>query len=158
MGYALKQGGKVTPLTGMVPPEVLLAGDRSTIAFERDEDMKERLFDCLSAGHSPSSGAGSLQSLLCCLPSFITKKKIGYDNLFRIIIMEFLDAASFDVRSVKKSCVHIIHPETLRPIPFDTYNLFYRPGLEKVRDAAMARSGLKPAPACSRGPAEVAER
>jgi tetraether lipid synthase len=150
MAYALKQGGAVTPLTGLVPPEVLLAGDRSTIAFERDEEMKERLFDCLSAGHSPSSGASTLQSLLCCLPRFVSKRKLGYENLFRVIIMEFLDAASFDVRSVKKSCVHIVHPETLRPVPFDTYNLFYRPGLEKQREAAMRRSGLEPAPALRR--------
>ena len=29
------------------------------------------------------------------------------------------------MRSVKKSCVHIVHPDG-RIIPFDTYNLFYR--------------------------------
>jgi len=37
------------------------------------------------------------------------------------------------VRSVKKSCVHIVHPEDGRLIPFDTYNLFYRDQLEKER-------------------------
>jgi hypothetical protein len=26
------------------------------------------------------------------------------------------------VRSVKKSCVHIVHAQDLRLIPFDTYN------------------------------------
>ena len=50
---------------------------------------------------------------------------IGYNNIFRIIIMQFLDAHNFDVRSVKKSCVHIVHPDG-RIIPFDTYNMFYR--------------------------------
>jgi uncharacterized radical SAM superfamily Fe-S cluster-containing enzyme len=29
------------------------------------------------------------------------------------------------VRSVKKSCIHIVHPDG-RIIPFDTFNLFYR--------------------------------
>jgi uncharacterized radical SAM superfamily Fe-S cluster-containing enzyme len=48
--------------------------------------------------------------------------------VFRIIIMEFLDPVNFDVKSVKRSCVHIVHPDG-RIIPFDTYNLFYRPGL-----------------------------
>jgi len=57
---------------------------------------------------------------------------MGYENLFRVIIMDFIDAYSFDVRSVKKSCVHIVHPDG-RLIPFDTYNLFYRDGLEQSR-------------------------
>jgi len=56
---------------------------------------------------------------------------LGYQNLFRVIIMQFIDAHAFDVRSVKKSCVHIVHPEDGRLIPFDTYNLFYRDDLEQ---------------------------
>lgn len=39
--------------------------------------------------------------------------------------MQFMDAYNFDVRSVKRSCIHIAHPDG-RLIPFDTYNLFYR--------------------------------
>jgi hypothetical protein len=57
---------------------------------------------------------------------------LSYENIFRIIIMQFIDAHSFDVRSVKKTCVHIVHPDG-RLIPFDTYNLFYRDGLEQTR-------------------------
>jgi 7,8-dihydro-6-hydroxymethylpterin dimethyltransferase len=49
-----------------------------------------------------------------------------------VIIMQFIDAHSFDVRSVKKTCVHIVHPDG-RLIPFDTYNLFYRDELEQNR-------------------------
>ena len=50
-----------------------------------------------------------------------------YENLFRIIIMQFIDAESFDLRAVRKSCVHIATPEG-KIVPFDTYNLFYRDG------------------------------
>jgi uncharacterized radical SAM superfamily Fe-S cluster-containing enzyme len=57
---------------------------------------------------------------------------LSYENIFRVIIMQFIDAHSFDVRSVKKTCVHIVHPDG-RLIPFDTYNLFYRDDLEKTR-------------------------
>jgi hypothetical protein len=46
--------------------------------------------------------------------------------------MQFIDVHSFDVRSVKKTCVHIVHPDG-RLIPFDTYNLFYRDSLEATR-------------------------
>ena len=43
--------------------------------------------------------------------------------------MDFIDAHSFDLRSVKKTCVHIVSPD-LRIIPFDTFNMFYRGELE----------------------------
>ena len=62
--------------------------------------------------------------------------QLGYDNIFRVLIMQFIDAYSFDVRSVKKTCVHIVHPDG-RLIPFDTYNLFYRDGLEQSRLAPL---------------------
>ena len=56
---------------------------------------------------------------------------LSYDNIFRILIMQFLDPHNFDVRSVKKTCVHIVHPAG-RIIPFDTFNLFYRDEKEKL--------------------------
>lgn len=72
------------------------------------------------------------RDLLCCLPHVSTPAELGYDTIFRVIIMQFIDAHSFDLRSVKKSCVHIVHSDG-RLIPFDTYNLFYRDGLEASR-------------------------
>ena len=56
----------------------------------------------------------------------------GYENVFRVIVMQFIDAHAFDVRSVKKTCVPIAHPDGQRLIPFDTYNMFYRDGLEET--------------------------
>ena len=46
------------------------------------------------------------------------------------MIVQLIDAYSFDVRSVKKTCVHIVHTDG-RLIPFDTDNLFYRDDLEQ---------------------------
>lgn len=125
MGYALKLGGKVVPLTGMMSPDVLLQGGRNTIVFEQDETLKERVFELFSTAHSPQSSALSLKNLLCCLPMVAVPKNLSYENVFRVLIMQFLDPHNFDVRSVKKSCVHIVHPDG-RIIPFDTYNMFYR--------------------------------
>jgi 7,8-dihydro-6-hydroxymethylpterin dimethyltransferase len=137
MGYALKINGEVTPLTGMIDSRILLEGGRNTIVFEQDENIKNRIFQLFSLNHSPDSSALSLKDLLCCLPKVSTPENIGYDNVFRVIIMQFLDAYNFDVRSVKKSCVHIAHPDG-RIIPFDTYNLFYRDDkeqrLQEIRD------------------------
>ncbi|MEW4369683.1 radical SAM protein [Paenibacillus kandeliae] len=131
MGYALKLNGEVLPLTRMIDPNILLEGDSNTIVFENEPAIRGKLFELLSTGHSPVSSALSLKSLLCCLPLAAVPEKIVYDNVFRVIIMQFLDAYNFDVRSVKKSCVHIAHPDG-RIIPFDTYNMFYRDDKEKL--------------------------
>ena len=131
MGYAFKKDGKTTPLTGMVDKNILLEGDRNTIVFEQDENIRKMVFKLFSLNHSPHSSALSLKDLLCCLPKVNLPGQIGYDNVFRVIIMQFQDNYNFDVRSVKKSCVHIAHPDG-RIIPFDTYNLFYRDDKEEV--------------------------
>jgi len=131
MAYALKTPKGPVPLTGMIDPKVLLEGARNTIVFERDPAIREKMLKLFSTNHSPESSAVSLKSLLCCLPPAAFPENIVYDSVFRIIIMQFLDAHNFDVRSVKKSCVHIAHPDG-RIIPFDTYNLFYRDGKEAL--------------------------
>jgi uncharacterized radical SAM superfamily Fe-S cluster-containing enzyme len=140
MAYALKIGGKVVPLTGLIDPQILINGGRNTIVYEQDEAVKEGLFKLFATNHSPQSGMSTLRDLLCCLPHVDAPEGIGYKNLFRIIIMQFIDAYSFDVRSVKKTCVHIVHPDG-RLIPFDTYNLFYRDDLETTRLAPL-RAGV----------------
>ena len=132
MAYALKLGDQVVPLTSLIDPQVLIDGRRNTIVYEYDDDIRDHIFKLFATNHSPESGIASLRELLCCLPMAAAPEGMGYENLFRVIIMDFIDAYSFDVRSVKKSCVHIVHPDG-RLIPFDTYNLFYRDGLEQSR-------------------------
>jgi uncharacterized radical SAM superfamily Fe-S cluster-containing enzyme len=129
MAYALKLGDAVIPLTGMLDPKLLLHGEGNTIVYERDPRLREQLFRLFSTAASPSSSAQSLRQLLCCLPMIQAPPQVTYDNIFRVIIMQFLDAYNFDVRSVKKTCVHIVHPDG-RIIPFDTFNMFYRDGKE----------------------------
>jgi len=146
MAYALKLAGKVVPLTSMIPPDVLINGAANTILYEQDTAVRDNLFKLFATNHSPRSGAGTLRELLCCLPKVLVPDNISYENIFRIIIMQFIDAHSFDVRSVKKTCVHIVHPDG-RLIPFDTYNLFYRDELEKTRLAPLrARAEFALAP------------
>jgi hypothetical protein len=129
MAYALKLAGKVTPLTGMIEPDVLINAGRNTILYEQDQAVRDGVFKLFATNHSPASGATTLRELLCCLPSVLVPEHLGYENIFRVIIMQFIDHHAFDVRSVKKSCVHIVHPDG-RIIPFDTYNMFYRDDLE----------------------------
>jgi uncharacterized radical SAM superfamily Fe-S cluster-containing enzyme len=138
MGYALKVGDKVVPLTGMIDPKILIEGGRNTIVYEQDDAVRDNLFRLFATNHSPQSSAGSLHDLLCCLPRVVAPE-LSYNNVFRVLIMQFIDAYAFDVRSVKKSCVHIVHPDG-RLIPFDTYNLFYRDDLETTRLAGLRKS------------------
>lgn len=130
MAYALRLDDQVVPLTGMIPVDVLMAGPRNTIAFEKEAPVRDWLLKLFATNHSPESSANTLRELLCCLPKVEAPTGWTYDRVFRVIIMQFLDAYSFDLRSVKKSCVHIVHPTDLRLVPFDTYNLFYRDGRE----------------------------
>jgi hypothetical protein len=147
MAYALKSGGKVIPLTGMIDPQVLIEGGRNTIVYESDSTLHDQLFKLFSTNHSPKSSATTLHDLLCCLPQVITPAGIDYSSVFRVIIMQFIDAWGFDVRSVKKSCVHIAHPDGKRIIPFDTYNLFYRDQLEQtVLDPLRREREWRPTP------------
>jgi uncharacterized radical SAM superfamily Fe-S cluster-containing enzyme len=132
MAYALKIDGKVVPLTSLIDSDVLINGARNTIVYESDTAIRDCLFKLFATNHSPESGATSLRDLLCCLPRVQAPDQLGYQNIFRVLIVQFLDAHAFDVRSIKKTCIHIVHPDG-RLIPFDTYNLFYRDDLEKTR-------------------------
>lgn len=124
MAYALKFDGQVFPLTRYIDPAHLLDNSRNTIVYEQDAELHQHLIKIFSTGISVDRVEENMKQLLCCLP-FIQAPGLTYENLFRIIIMRFIDAYDFDVRSVKKSCVHIVHKDG-RIIPFETMNLFYR--------------------------------
>jgi len=103
MAYALKIGAKVVPLTGLIDPNILLQAEGSTIVYEDNAALKAEIGRLFSSSNSPSSSAVKLQQLLCCLPLIPTPPKITYENVFRVLIIQFLDAWNFDVRSVKKA-------------------------------------------------------
>lgn len=129
MGYALKLGSEVIPLTRFFVPEELLS-TKNTINFEHLPEIKQKVHQLFSTSTSLESVPEKLQSIMCCLPQ-IDVPQLRYENLFRIIVMQFYDVDHFDIRGVKKACVHIVHPDG-RIIPFDTMNLFYRPIHKKL--------------------------
>lgn len=124
MGYALKLDGEVFPLTRYINPNDLLDNSKNTIIYEQDEQLHGKMIELFSTGNSVEVAEENLKSIMCCLPN-IDAPNLGYDNLFRIIIMQFIDAYNFDVRAIKKSCVHIVDKDN-KIIPFETMNLFYR--------------------------------
>ncbi|KPC53753.1 radical SAM protein [Amantichitinum ursilacus] len=136
MAYALKLEGDVVPLTRFVDPATLVEGARNTIVFEHDPMLKEQVFKLFSTNHSPESQANCLADLMCCLPKVQAPVELGYQNVFRVLIVQFMDAQSLDIRALKKSCIHIAQADG-KLIPFESFNLFYRGGrkqlLEQIR-------------------------
>jgi len=124
MAYALKYKGKVVPLTSMIDPEVLLNSSKNTIVYEQDKELHEHVLKIFSTAYPVDAIKQKIDQILCCLP-MVSAPQLEYENLFRIIIMNFIDAYDFDVRAIKKSCVHIVTKEG-KLIPFETMNLFYR--------------------------------
>ena len=124
MGYALKIADEVIPLTRYINPKDLLDNSKNTIIYEQDEKLHAKMLQLFSTGNSVEATSENLHSILCCLPK-IDAPSLSYDNLFRVIIMQFIDAHNFDVRAIKKSCVHIVNKDN-KIIPFETMNIFYR--------------------------------
>jgi hypothetical protein len=62
------------------------------------------------------------------LPLVEVPPETGYDRVFRVTVVSFLDRFNFCLAGVKRSCIHFVTDDG-RIIPFDTCNMFHRPGL-----------------------------
>lgn len=143
IGYALRDGDEVTPLTRLLPRELVLSGP-NTISYEAYPELKARILDLLSLATAQANTEEKLAGLLCCLPQAIVPEELTYANSFRVVILQFLDRYNFDLGTVKRSCVHFVTPDG-KIIPFDTYNTFYRDGAEGA--AVLARNRAEEATA-----------
>jgi uncharacterized radical SAM superfamily Fe-S cluster-containing enzyme len=141
IGYGLREGRSVTPITRLIPKEELLAAAPNTVSFEKYPELKRRLFELMSLSATGEQTKGTLANLLCCLPQVEMPAEIGYDKVFRVLIVSFLDRYNFCIGAVKRSCIHFVTPAG-KIIPFDTYNLFYRDGADvRLRGAAQEPAG-----------------
>ncbi len=127
IGYGLRNGADVAPITAMLPRELAVAAAPNTVTFEAYPELRARVFDLLSLSTAQSDTSDKLANVLCCLPDAVVPETIAYAQTFRVVIMQFLDRFNFDLGTVKRSCVHFVQPDGTI-IPFDTYNTFYRPG------------------------------
>jgi len=139
IGYGLRQGKSVTPITSLLPREIILNGP-NTISYEAYPALRQGIMDLLSLATAQANTEEKLAGLLCCLPQAMVPQDLSYANSFRVVILQFLDRYNFDLATVKRSCVHFVTPEG-QIIPFDTYNSYYRPGAEGAGVLARARRG-----------------
>lgn len=138
IGYGLRQGKDVTPLTRLLPKEVILNGP-NTISYEAYPELRAKILDLLSLATAQANTEEKLAGLLCCLPHAMVPNELSYANSFRVVILQFLDRYNFDIGTVKRSCVHFVTGEG-QIIPFDTYNTFYRKGAEGASVLARHRA------------------
>ena len=153
----------LTPLTRYLTPDMIMAGGENTILFEQNPTLeqtiiqdvrnqillknpdnsanpnlaRQSLIKVLSTNHSPESQANCLAELLCCLPK-IDAPHLSYDNVFRVMVVQFMDAQNLDIRSLKKSCIHFAHLDKDgkgKMVPFESFNILYRDDrAEKLRE------------------------
>lgn len=140
IGYGLRDGRAVTPITSLLPRELILQGP-NTISYEAYPALRDAVVDLLSLATTQCNTEEKLAGVLCCLPQAMVPADLSYANSFRVVILQFLDRYNFDLATVKRSCVHFVTRDG-QIIPFDTYNTFYRPGAEGAGVVRRARANL----------------
>lgn len=129
--YLYRNNGEFMPLMRDLHVKDFLPAIRNTFKFNPEEFLK----DLTKSAFSKSSCCNYLDILKefrKVIPKNYLlkskKEKMEYisENTFRISITSFIDAYNFDMKSMKKECVHIITPE-LKKIPFSSFNMLYRP-------------------------------
>jgi uncharacterized radical SAM superfamily Fe-S cluster-containing enzyme len=134
IGYALRNGRKITPITSFFPKDKLIEAVPNAVTFEKYPELHKQIFEFFSLATTQCNTPERLEALLCCLPQVPVPQGLGYENIFRLAVVEFLDAHNFCLGRVKRSCVHFLTPNG-QIIPFDTYNLFYRNGrIDGIRE------------------------
>lgn len=79
------------------------------------------------ANGSDSNGDDSFRKLAESFFSRALVEDLAASDMFRITTTSFMDVYNFDIRQLMKSCVHHLLPSG-HLIPFDAYNVLYRPG------------------------------
>ncbi len=131
IGYGLRDGAEVRPLTHLFPQEVLVQSAPNSVTFEANPAVRQLLIELLSLSCAGQQSANVLREVMCCLPLVEVPAEIGYDRVFRVTVVSFLDRFNFCLAGVKRSCIHFVTGDG-RIIPFDTYNMLHRPGLASM--------------------------
>ncbi len=127
VGYAAKSFcdgySQIQPVTGQLPKS-LITEHKGTVAFEKDREFVKSVIESVSLDTALGEAIVDnkiKQKLFCCWPSFLAPQDMGYENVFRLVIMEFSDIVNFDSTNIKRECNFMI--EENRAIPFSTYNM-----------------------------------
>jgi 7,8-dihydro-6-hydroxymethylpterin dimethyltransferase len=135
IGYAIKSGGTLLPVTSLISKDDFLKGVENSVVFEQENALKRQFFRTYSLATTGENAAEELKMLLCCMPK-IDAPNLTYDDVFRITIVSFMDKYDFCISAIKRSCIHFI--EDGKIYPFETYNMFYRKEITQGQGAGCA--------------------
>ena len=105
IGYALRSGNKIAPITSFFPKDMLVEALPNAITFEKYPDLHKQILNFFSLSTAECNNPEKLDALLCCLPQIPVPEGMGYENIFRIAIVEFMDAAQF-LRRPRQAQLH----------------------------------------------------
>lgn len=131
IAYLYRLKNEFVPLTINLKIKEYLPVIRNTFKFDPEDFLKDLTKKAFYSAESCCDYLGLLNNFRKFIPeSYFLKsdeEKIEYvsENTFRISVTSFVDAYNFDMKSMKKECVHIITPD-LKKIPFSAYNMLYR--------------------------------
>jgi 7,8-dihydro-6-hydroxymethylpterin dimethyltransferase len=129
--YLYKSNNEFVPLTRNLKIEDYLPVIRNTFKFDPEDFLKDLTKKAFCSSESCCDYLGLLNNFRKFIPkNYFFKseeEKIEYvsENTFRVSVTSFVDAYNFDMKSMKKECVHIITPD-LKRIPFSAYNILHR--------------------------------
>jgi len=121
--YLYKQGEEFIPLVRSINAKDYLPLIRNTFKFNPEDVLSDVMKNVFCGSGNCCNFADLFGKMKPIIPAkfFLKSKeeKIDYvsENTFRISIVSFVDAYNFDMKSMKKECVHIITPD-LKKIPF----------------------------------------
>lgn len=129
--YLYRDQAEFVPLTRDLDLKNYLPVIRNTFRFNPEEFLKDLAQNAVSKDEKCCDYLGALKHFKKIIPknyflkSESEKMKFISENTFRISITSFVDAYNFDMKSMKKECVHIITPD-LKKMPFSSYNMIHR--------------------------------
>ncbi len=84
IGYALRKGAKIAPVTSFFPRELLVEALPNAIAFEKHPDLHRQVLEFFSLATAECNNEKKLAELLCCLPKVPLPAGLGYEDTFRV--------------------------------------------------------------------------
>lgn len=138
--YAYVEEGKVTPLPRILNVEDYLDYLSNRTVPDLSQEVLKALEGLWSASAVPGTEAtGKMLGDACCTLDLSRLGKEITSRFFMVMVKDFMDLYTFNLRSLMKCCVEVLVPDG-RMIPFCAYNTVgYR---EQVREQLRTRTGV----------------
>src|SRR5580693_5087822 len=90
IAYGLRNGRSVIPVMSLLPREELIASLPNAITFEKQPVLLRKFMELFSLSSGPENTGERMAELLCCLPRVPVPTGMSYENVFRVVIVQFM--------------------------------------------------------------------